>query len=111
MLSTVCTVTTFSAPTIESLFLLVFSILAMESATSIRFLYKHFLSGITEKSLNAFYYVCSYAKMDYSNFMNVTTSIALTLIPQSLLSQPVFLCVDDTMVAKFGKKFEQVSVL
>lgn len=102
---------TCSAPTIETLFLLVLSILAMESATSIRFLYKHFLSGITEKSLNAFYYACSYAKVDYSNFMNVTASIALTLIPPSLLSQPVFLCVDDTMVEKFGKKFEQVSFL
>ncbi len=61
--------------------------------------------------MNAFYYVCSYAKVDYSGFMNVTASMALKLIPNSLLSQPVFLCVDDTMVAKFGKKFEQVSVL
>ena len=102
---------TCSTPTIETLFLLVLSILTMESATSIRFLYKHFLSKITEKSLNAFYYACSYAKVDYSNFMNVTASIALKLIPNTLLSQPVFLCVDDTMVAKFGKKFENVSVL
>uniref|UniRef100_UPI004056759D hypothetical protein n=1 Tax=Agathobacter sp. TaxID=2021311 RepID=UPI004056759D len=61
--------------------------------------------------MNAFYYACSYAKVDYSGFMNVTASMALKLIPNSLLSQPVFLCVDDTMVAKFGKKFEQVSVL
>ena len=102
---------TFSAPTIETLFLLVLSILAMESADSIRFLYKHFLSRITEKSLNAFYYACSYAKVDYSNFMNVTASMALKLIPNTLSSQPIFLCIDDTMVAKFGKKFEQVSVL
>ena len=35
---------------------LVLSILALESEDSIRFLYRHFLSGITEKSLNAFYY-------------------------------------------------------
>lgn len=40
--------TTFSVPTIETLFLLVLSMLAMESADSIRFLYQHFLSGITE---------------------------------------------------------------
>ena len=102
---------TFSAPTIETLFLLVLSILALESADSIRFLYQHFLSGITEKSLNAFYYACSYAKADYSRFMNVTASIALKLIPDSLKLQPVFLCIDDTMVAKFGKKFEDVSKL
>ena len=87
------------------------SILAMESAHSIRFLYRHFLSDITEKSLTAFYYACSYAKVDYSRFMNVTASMALKLIPESLRSQPVFFCIDDTMVSKFGKKFEDVSKL
>ena len=98
-------------PTVETLFLLVLSILAMESAGSIRSLYKHFLSGITKKSLNAFYYACSYAKVDYSRFMDVTASMALKLIPDKLSSQPVFLCIDDTMVPKFGKKFEDVSKL
>ena len=102
---------TFSVPTIETLFLLVLSILVLESADSIRFLYQHFLSGITEKSLNAFYYACSYAKVDYSGFMNVTASMVLKLIPKSLKPQPVFLCIDDTMVSKFGKKFEHVSKL
>lgn len=101
----------FSAPTIETLFLLVLSILAMESASSIRSLYRHFLSRITQKSLNAFYYVCSYAKADYSKFMNITAAIALNLIPQNLKSQPVFLCIDDTMISKFGSKFEDVSKL
>lgn len=102
---------TFSAPTAETLFLLVLSILAMESAHSIRFLYRHFISGITEKSLTAFYYACSYAKVDYSRFMNVTASIALKLVPEHLQSQPFFFCIDDTMVSKFGKKFEDVSKL
>lgn len=90
---------------------MVLSILATESAHSIRFLYRHFLSKVTEKSLNAFYYACSYAKVDYFRFMNVTAAIALKLVPQRLKSQPVFLCIDDTMVAKFGKKFEDVSKL
>ena len=98
-------------PTVETLFLLALSILAMESADSVRSLYRHFLSGITKKSLNAFYYACSYAKADYSRFMNVTAGMALKLIPEKLQSQPVFLCIDDTMVSKFGKKFEDVSKL
>ena len=102
---------TFSVPTIETLFLLVLSILALESADSIRSLYQHFLSGITEKSLNAFYYACSYAKVDYSRFMNITAFMARKLVPDSLKTQPVFLCIDDTMVAKSGKKFENVSTL
>ena len=87
------------------------SILAMESADSIRSLYRHFLSGITQKSLNAFYYACSYAKVDYSRFMNVTATMALKLIPDTLRYQPVFLCIDDTMAAKSGTNFEDVSKL
>lgn len=43
--------------------------------------------------------------------MNVTASMALKLIPDSLKLQPVFLCIDDTMISKFGKKFEDVSIL
>ena len=83
----------------------------MESADSIRSLYRHFLSDITLKSLNAFYYACSYAKANFSVFMNVTSRLALRLVPDSLQSQPVFLCIDDTMVSKFGTKFEDVSKL
>ena len=83
----------FSAPTMESLFLLVLSMLAIESADSIRLLYKHFLSRVTEKSLNAFYYACSYAKIDCSKFMNVTARLAMQIIPESLQNEPVFLCI------------------
>ena len=102
---------TFSIPTADTLFLLILSILTLESAHSIQFLSPHFLSGITEKSLNVFYYACSYAKVDYSRFMNTTVRIALKLVPDSLQTQPVFLCVDDTMVSKFGTKFKNVSKL
>ena len=86
--------------------LLLLSILTLESADSIRFLYRHFLSKLTDKSLNAFYYACSYAKVDYSRFMNATASMALKLIPKSLETQPVFLCMDDTIVPTYGKKFD-----
>ena len=102
---------TFSAPTADTLFLLVLSILTLESGHSIRFLYQHFLSGITTKSLNTFYHTCSYAKVDYSHFMNITAKVALRMIPDSLATQPIFLCVDDTMVAKVGTRFENVSKL
>ena len=43
--------------------------------------------------------------------MNITASIVLNLIPGNLRSQPVFLCIDDTLVPKSGKKFEDVSKL
>ena len=102
---------TFSAPAADTLFLLVLSILTLESVHSIRFLYQHFLSGITTKSLNTFFHACSYAKVDYSHFMNITAKVALRMIPDSLATQPIFLCVDDTMVVKAGTRFENVSKL
>ena len=43
--------------------------------------------------------------------MNTTVRIALKLILDSLQTHPIFLCVDDTMVSKFGTKFENVSKL
>ena len=61
--------------------------------------------------MNVFYYVCSYAKVDCYGFMNITAKLALKLVPDSLKTQPVFLCIDDMMVPKFGKKFENVSKL
>lgn len=85
--------------------------LATESAGSIRSLYRHFLAGITSKFLNAFYYACSCARVDLSGFMNATARLALGLVPDNLNSQPVFLCTDDTMVSKFGKKIEDISKL
>lgn len=98
-------------PTAKNLFLFVLSIIALESAPSIRFLYRHFICKITEKSLNAFYYMCSYAKVDYTVFMKTTASVALRIISEDLKPLPVFLCIDDTMVEKFGKKFSCVSKL
>lgn len=101
----------FYAPTAETLFMLILSMLAIEAAPSVRSLYEHFLRGISVKSLNAFYYVLSYAKINTMQFMNVTARIALKLIPDYLKNQPIYICVDDTMVAKSGKKFENVSLL
>ena len=100
---------TFSIPTADTLFLLILSILTLESAHSIRFLYQHFLSGITEKSLNVLYYACSYAKVDYFRFMNTTVMIALKLIPDSLQTQPVFLC-DSTCIKRTLRMRSRLSV-
>ena len=97
--------------TAENLLLFVLSVIALESASSIRFLYTHFLKGISQKSLNAFYYTCSYAKLDYSKFMNITAKIVISLISDFYAGEPVFLLIDDTIVPKSGCKFEGVSKL
>lgn len=43
--------------------------------------------------------------------MNITAKLTLGLVLKDLGSQPLFLCIDDTMVSKFGRKFEDVSKL
>ncbi len=71
---------TCSIPTTETLVLLLLSILTLESADSIRFLYRHFLSKLTDKSLNAFYYACSYAIVAIS-YLNSQSSTFICLMP------------------------------
>ena len=43
--------------------------------------------------------------------MLAVAKLALVLIPDTLRNEPVFLSTDDTIVVKFGKHFEQVSIL
>ena len=92
---------TFSVLTADTFYLLILSILTLESAHSIRFLYQHFLSGITEKSLNVFYYACSYAKVDYSRFMNTTVRITLKLIPDCAAKEPLAIVFFDADHLKY----------
>lgn len=47
----------------------------------------------------------------HSRFMNITANLTLNLIRENFTSQLVFLCIDDTMVSKFGRKFEEISKL
>ena len=43
--------------------------------------------------------------------MNTTSKAALKLIPEPLKTQSAFLSADDTMISKFGTKFENVTKL
>lgn len=100
-----------SIPTAENLFLLAVSMLALESFRSIRFAWLHIISKLTGKSLNSFYYTLGYATFDHRKWMAVTARLALGCIPSSLKDSAVFLSIDDTMVEKYGTKFQARSKL
>ena len=100
-----------SIPTAENLFLLVISMLALDSFRSIRFAWLHIISKLTSKSLNSFYYTLDYAVFDHLRWMAVTARLALGCIPLSLKGSAVFLSIDDTMVEKYGAKFQARSRL
>lgn len=98
-------------PTAENLFLLVISMLALDSFRSIRFAWRHIISRLTDKSLNSFYYTLGYSAFDHLKWMAVTARLALGCIPASLKDSAIFLSIDDTMVEKYGAKFQACSRL
>ena len=100
-----------SIPTAENLFLLTISMLALESFRSIRFAWLHIISKLTGKSLNSFYYTLGCASFDHLKWMAVTARLALDCVPLSLKDSAVFLSIDDTMVEKYGTKFQARSKL
>ena len=93
-------------PSAENLFLLVISMLALDSFRSIRFAWMHIISRLTGKSLNSFYYTLSYAAFDHLRWTAVTARLVLSCIPISLRDSSVFLSIDDTLVEKYGTKFQ-----
>ena len=98
-------------PTAENLFLLILSILVLDSFRSVRFAYRLLISKVTSTSLNAFYYTLKTDSVEHRAWNGVSGRKALSVIPQQLNSQPLLLSIDDTLIEKFGKKFEHSSKL
>ena len=98
-------------PTMMNLFLIVISIITLDSFRSIRFAHSHVISKLTGTSLNAFYSTLKNEKVDHHKWNDVTAQKATSLIPPELDSQPLCLSIDDTLIEKFGKKFELCSRL
>ena len=98
-------------PTSMGLVLFVLSMLVVEGVDSVRSVFKHFYSRLSVKSLNSLYYLLSYAKIDRQAVYTSMVKISLSIIPESLSALPVFLCIDDSMIEKFGTRFEHVKKL
>lgn len=102
----------FSRPTRRTLMWLIIAMLALGSARSVRNLHTDFLADVDLVSLNALYHALSYAKHPAKRaFLRVIAQLALKAVPRYLKDSPCFLCVDDTLIPKFGKKFDGVGVL
>ena len=81
----------------------------MPALRSLRFAYRLLISKVASTSLNAFYYTLKTDSVDHRMWNDVTTGKTLSVIPEQLDSQPLFLSIDDTLIEKFGKKFEHAS--
>lgn len=95
----------------ESLTLFLIGLLFTEHFTSVRNLHKNFLSKVCNKSLNSYYYAISNNKINNTFIRQTLARIAVSIIPKSLAKEPIFLAIDDTTIAKFGKKFDNVQFL
>ena len=90
---------------------LLIAMLALGCCPSIRFLFRHFLKDAAPASQNCYYRACKHPGIDFHQIVRTNVRMALAVIPKGLCNEPVFLSVDDTTIAKFGKKFEDAAVL
>ena len=93
-------------PTQENLLLLIIGMYIIESFDSVRSCFTHLLKKASNKSLNAYYRTLDTVSIEPMDFIRNTAAIALSLIPEALAKEPVFLCTDNTQKAMKLKNAE-----
>ncbi|SHK59111.1 hypothetical protein SAMN02745883_02410 [Caminicella sporogenes DSM 14501] len=96
----------FKKHSFDIFYWLIMAILSLEELRSVKFLYDNFIKKYTGKALNSIYYFLSYSNFSIDELMQATVKIILSLIPENLINAEIFLTIDDTLQAKFGKKFD-----
>lgn len=96
----------FKKRSFDIFYWIVMAIITLEELRSVKFLYDNFIKKYTGKALNSIYYFLSYSSFGIDALMKATTKIVLSLIPKNLIEAEIFLTIDDTLQAKFGKRFD-----
>ena len=97
-------------PTAHHLFDMMLSVFALNGFQSVKYSYEHFVHEISEYELNSCYYTLNESKVSLDDWMNHLIEKGLSMVEPSL-QQPLILAVDDTLVEKFGEKFEHWGTL
>ena len=98
-------------PTRHLLAWLLIAQLALESAPSVRCLFRQFLSKQTDASLNSYYRALGNELVTDAPIRQALALRALSIVPEALRQEPILLSVDDTTIAKWGKHFDGVGIL
>ena len=98
-------------PTRHLLAWLLIAQLALESASSVRCLFRQFLSKQTDVSLNSYYRALGNGLVTDASIRRALTLRALAIVPEALRQEPILLSVDDTTIAKWGNHFDGVGIL
>lgn len=93
-------------PARKHLFEIILSVLALNGYQSVKFNYEHFINDISDSHLNTYYYTLNESRIELSDWANRMLEVAISLIPKDAESQPIIISIDDTMVEKYGDKFE-----
>ena len=70
-------------PTANTLTLMILSIIVVEGVDSVRCVFQHYFSKLTDKSLNSIDYALSYANIECEALLEIITKRAVTVIPES----------------------------
>lgn len=88
------------------------AILCLQEVRSIKFIYEKFISKYWTIALNSFYYFLADEHLQIKALMLKTVEIGLSLITEDFRDKAtIYLLVDDTLQAKFGKQFDCYSKL
>ena len=90
---------------------IILAMLALESTPSIRWMHRRLHLSLMSGSLNSYYRALKTSTVDDSFLLHHTVRLALSAIPSDMADAPLFLSVDDTIIAKAGKCFDFVSKL
>ena len=97
-------------PTAKHLYEMVLSVFGLNGFQSIKCNYEHFIGEISKYKLKSFYYTLNEGKIDLKDWMKRLVEITLSVCPFNT-QQPIIVAIDDTLIEKFGEKFEHWSKL
>ena len=97
-------------PTARHLFEMIVSVFGLNGFQSVKYNFEHFINEISQYELKAFYYTLNESKINLQDWMKRLVEAALS-IRLFDTRQPILLAIDDTLIEKFGEKFEHWSKL
>ena len=90
-------------PTRHLLAWLLIAQLALESASSVRCLFRQFLSKQTDASLNSYYRALGDGLVTDASIRQALALRALAIVPEALRQEPILLSVDDNVHCQVGQ--------
>ena len=97
-------------PTATHLFEMALSVFALNGFHSVKYNFEHFIEGVSKYELKSFYYTLNESKIDPQDWRKHLVEAALSICSADT-QQPIILTIDDTLIEKYGKKFEHWSKL